>query len=134
VSKVFGKGGAVRIKGRVNGVPMDRALMPTGRGVHVIVLGQELRRKAKVKVGDQAHFELWLNTTPDEMELPDELRETLDFLPDFKKGWENMRTGMKRSIMIWINSGRTVPTRANRVAELLRRFETGHEWFQEKKR
>lgn len=134
VKKLFGKKGTVRVKGTVNGVPMDRALMPTARGVHVIVLGVDLRRKAKVKVGDQARFEVWLNTRPDEIELPEELSETLDFLPDFKRGWERIKPGMKRSILIWVNSGKTVPTRAKRVAEILRRFETGHEWFRDRKR
>ena len=133
VRTLYGKGGTVRIKGTVNGVPMDRALMPTGRGVHVIVLGVDLRKKAKVKAGEEARFEVWLNPRPDEIELPEELSETLDFLPEFKAGWERMRPGMKRSILIWINQGKTVPTRAKRVAELLRRFETGHDWFREKK-
>ncbi len=129
VEKMFGRKGTVRIKGTVNGTAMDRALMPTKSGVHFIVLGADLRRKAKVKVGEVARFEVWLNTRPNEMDLPHELRETLDFFPDFKAGWERMKPGMKRNILIWINQGKTVPTRAKRVGELLRRFETGHAWF-----
>lgn len=132
VEKLFGKRGTVRIKGTINGVPMDRALLPTKSGVHVIVFGVDLRRQAKVKAGDRARFEVWLNTKPDELQLPEELQETLDFFPDFKAGWERVRPGMKRSMLIWINSGKTVPTRAKRVAELLKRFETGHAWFAQK--
>lgn len=134
VRTLFGRGGSVRVKGTVNGVPMDRALMPTGRGVHVLVLGQELRKKANVKAGDEARFEVWLNPRPDEIPLPEELRETFEFLPDFKQGWERISPGMRRSICIWLNSAKTTPTRVRRIAELLRRFETGHEWFREKKR
>lgn len=129
VEQRFGKRGAVRIKGTINGVPMDRALMPTKSGYHVIVLGGELRRQAKVNPGDRARFEVWLNKHPDELQLPEELQETLDFLPDFKAGWERVRPGMKRSILIWVNSGKTTATRAKRVAEILKRFETGHSWF-----
>lgn len=132
VFALFGKRGEVRVLGTVNGVPMDRALMPTGRGVHVLVLGQDLRKKAKVTAGDEARFEVWLNPKPHEIPLPDELRETLDFLPDFKQGWERMRPGMQRSICIWLNSAKTTATRAKRIAEVLRRFETGHEWFRVK--
>lgn len=132
VEKLFGKRGTVRIKGTINGVPMDRALLPTKSGVHVIVFGVDLRRQAKVKAGDRGRFEVWLNRRPDELELPEELQETLDFFPDFKAGWERVRPGMKRSMLIWINSGKTVPTRAKRVAELLKRFETGHAWFAQK--
>ena len=132
VHKMFGKKGTVRIKGTINGVPIDRALMPTKSGYHIIVFGTELRKKAKVKVGDRAVFEVWLNKKPDELELPRELKETLDFFPELAAGWARMKPGMKRSILIWINSGKTVHTRAKRVAELLRRFETGHRWFAER--
>lgn len=129
VQKLYGRKGSVRVKGTMNGVPMDRALMPTKSGYHIIVFGTELRKKAKVKVGDRMAFEVWLNKKPNELELPQELKETLDFLPEFAAGWARMKPGMKRSMLIWINSGKTVPTRAKRVAELLRRFETGHHWF-----
>lgn len=129
VEKLFGKKGRVRIKGTVNGVPMDRALMPTKEGSHVIILGNELRRQAKLKAGDPARFEVWLNERPEELDIPAELHETLDFFPEFKAGWDGLTTGMKRSMLIWINSAKTVTTRAKRVAEILRRFETGHPWF-----
>lgn len=129
VEKLFGKRGSVRINGTINGVPMDRALMPTKSGYHLIVFGADLRRQAKVKAGDTARFEVWRNPRPNEIQLPEELQETLDFFPDFKAGWEGMRPGMKRSMLIWINSAKTLPTRAKRVAELLKRFETGHAWF-----
>lgn len=130
VQALFGKKGAVRVKGTVNGVPMDRALMPTKSGYHVIVLGIDLRRRAKVKAGDRAAFEVWRDPRPDVVELPEELRETLDFLPAFKADWERLTPGMKRSILTWVNSAKTTPTRAKRVAEVLRRSETGHPWFQ----
>ena len=133
VERMFGRRGTVRIKGTVNGIPMDRALLPTKSGFHVIVLGTDLRRQAGVKPGDLARFEVWLIKRPEELSIPDELRETLDFFPGFKEGWDAISTGMKRSILIWVNSGKTVPTRAKRVAEILRRFETGHAWFAKKR-
>lgn len=129
VEKLYGRRGAVRIKGTVNGGKMDRALMPSRSGWHLIVLGADLRRRAKVRVGDRADFEIRLNTRPNKLDLPHELKETLDFFPEFSAGWKRMNPGMKRSILIWINQGRTVTTRAKRVAETLRRFETGHRWF-----
>lgn len=128
VQELFGKKGTVRVKGTVNGVPMDRALMPTKSGCHVIVLGIDLRRQAKVKAGDRAAFEVWRDPHPEVIELPEELRETLDFLPAFKADWEGITPGMKRSILVWLNSAKTASTRAKRIAEVLRRSETGHPW------
>ena len=134
VKKLYGKRGTVRIKGTINGVPMDRALMPRKSGIHMIVLGADLRKKARANVGEEARFEVWLNTRPEEVVLPQELSETLDFFPDFKKGWQRITPGMQRSICIWINSGKTEATRAKHVAEVFKRFETGHAWFNRTKR
>jgi hypothetical protein len=133
VAEMFGTKGRVRVKGTINGVPMDRALLPTKSGYHVIILGGDLRKQAKLKLGQPADVEVWVNTKPDEIELPEELAETLAFLPDFKRAWEAMRPGMKRSVVIWITQGKTVATRAKRVAELLRRSESGHSWFGRKR-
>ncbi|MCB0792468.1 MAG: DUF1905 domain-containing protein [Flavobacteriales bacterium] len=129
VKKTFGVKGSFRVLGTINGVVMDRALMPTKSGFHVIALGQDLRRKANVRVGDVVEVEVWPNPEPDKVPVPEELRETLDFLPEFKAAWQRIPPGKQRNICIWIDQARTTPTRAKRVAELLRRFETGHPWF-----
>lgn len=129
VQELFGRKGTVRVLGTVNGVAMDRALMPTKSGIHVIVLGAELRKRAKVKVGDTVSIVLWKNPTPDVLELPEALVDTFDLLPEFKAKWEALRPGMKRSILIWLNSAKTAPTLAARIAEVLRRSGSGHAWF-----
>ncbi len=134
VKELFGKRGEVRVKTLINGVAADRALMPTKSGYHIIVMGGDLRKKAGVKdPGDPVTIELWPDPEPDRLDIPTELGETLDFFPEFKEGWDAISTGRKRSILIWVNSGKTVHTRAKRVAEILRRFETGHAWFAKKR-
>lgn len=40
-----------------------------------------------------------------------------------KTAWNTLTPGMKRSMCYWVESGRTEATRAERIAELLRRFE-----------
>ena len=127
VEQLFGRRGNVRVKGTINGVPVDRALMPTKSGYHIIILGGDIRRAAKLKkVGDLAQVEVWLNTEPTQLDLPEELAETLDFLPEMKVAWDQLNPGMRRSMCYWVGSAKTVATRAKRVAELLRRFETGY--------
>ncbi len=129
VEKLFGRKGVVRVKGTINGIPIDRALMPRKSGYHMIVLSAELRKKAKVEVGENATFAIWLNDRPDELYLGEELKGSLDFFPEFALAWKKLTPGVKRNMCIWINSGKTVATRAKRVAELLQRFDSGHPWF-----
>ncbi len=127
VKELFGKRGEVRVKTMINGVPTDRALMPTKSGYHILVLGGDIRKKAGIKkVGDVVHVELWLDPEPDRIDIPEALAETLDFIPEMKAAWDQLTPGMKRSMCYWVGSAKTEPTRAKRIAELLRRFETGH--------
>ena len=77
--KEFGTRSRVRVKTLINGVPADRALMPTKSGFHMIVLGGEIRRAAKLRsIGDKVNVELWLDPEPDRIDIPEELAETLD--------------------------------------------------------
>lgn len=127
VKELFGKRGEVRVKCLINGVAADRALMPTKSGYHIIVLGGDLRRQAGIKrPGDPVKLELWLDPEPDRINIPVELAETLDFIPEMKAAWDQLTPGMKRSMCYWVGSAKTEATRAKRIAELLRRFEAGH--------
>ncbi len=124
VQELFGTKGTVRMKGTINGVAVDRALMPTKRGFHILIVGGDIRRAAKLrKVGDLANVELRLNTEPEKLDLPEELAETLDFLPEMRAQWDQLKPGVQRSMCYWIGSGKTVPAQAKRVAESL--IETG---------
>lgn len=127
VKEIFGKRGEVRVKCLINGVAADRALMPTKSGYHILVFGGDLRKKAGIrKPGDLVNVELWLDPEPDRITVPEALAETLDFLPEMKAAWDKLTPGMKRNMCYWVGSAKTEPTQAKRVAELLRRFETGH--------
>jgi len=126
VEELFGKRGDVRVKCLVNGVAVDRALMPTKSGYHILVFGGDLRKKAGIrKVGDLVSVELRLDPEPDRFPIPEALAETLDFLPEMKAAWDALTPGMQRSMCYWVGSAKTEATQAKRVAELLRRFEDG---------
>ncbi|HRH71363.1 MAG TPA: YdeI/OmpD-associated family protein [Flavobacteriales bacterium] len=126
VEQEFGTRGRVRVMGTVNGVSVDRALMPQKSGMHVIILGGEIRRAAGIKrLGDPVDVVFWKHPNPDLLELPEALAETLDFLPEMKSAWDKLNPGMKRSMCYWVGSAKTEATQAKRVAELLRRFEAG---------
>ncbi len=127
VAELFGKRGEVRVKTVINGVAADRALMPTKSGYHILVFGSDLRKKAGIKKpGDPVHVELWLDPDPDRIDVPKELTETLDFMPEMKAAWDKLTPGMKRNMCYWVGSAKTAPTRAKRIAELLEKLESGY--------
>jgi uncharacterized protein YdeI (YjbR/CyaY-like superfamily) len=100
--------------------------MPRKSGCHIIILGGDIRRKAGLKkVGQPVDIELWLDPEPDKLDIPEALADTLDFLPEMKAAWKKLTPGMQRSMCYWVGSAKTEATQAKRVAELLRRFESG---------
>jgi hypothetical protein len=125
VEKLFGTKGRVRVKGTINGFQVDRALIPTKAGVHVIVMSGALRKAVKAGSGDVVEVVVHRNPEQDEVIIPDALRDTLDFQPDMKATWDKLTPGMKRNMCYWVGSAKTEATQARRVAELLRRFQAG---------
>ncbi|MCB0794435.1 MAG: DUF1905 domain-containing protein [Flavobacteriales bacterium] len=124
VQEQFGTKGRVRVKTLMNGHPFDRALMPQKSGVHILILGGDIRRQTKVRrVGDRVEVELWKDPEPDKVTLPEALEETLEFMPEFGAFWSKLKPGMQRSMAYWVGSAKTEATQAKRIAELLRRFE-----------
>ncbi|MBL7952165.1 MAG: DUF1905 domain-containing protein [Flavobacteriales bacterium] len=127
VPELFGKRGEVRVKCLINGVAADRALMPTKSGIHILVLGGVLRKKAGIrKPGDPVHVELWLDPEPDRIDIPEELKETLEFMPEMERAWNELTPGMKRNMCYWVGSAKTRPTRAKRITDLLQKLESGY--------
>ncbi|MCB0764581.1 MAG: YdeI/OmpD-associated family protein [Flavobacteriales bacterium] len=134
VPELFGTRGDVRVKCRFNGVVADRALMPTKSGVHILVLGAELRKRAGIqRVGDPVRVELRLDPEPDKVVLPVELAGTLELIPELDAAWRKLTPGMQRSMCHWIDGARTAGTRTKRILELLRRHESGEAPFKRKK-
>lgn len=77
VQQEFRTKGRVRMKGLINGVAVDRALMPQKSGAPIIVLGGDLRRAAKLKKeGDLVSVEIWLDPGPDRVEVPEIQRKS----------------------------------------------------------
>jgi hypothetical protein len=126
VEELFGTRGSIRMTGKLNGIDIDRGLMPDGNGGHFIILGGELRKKAGLKLGSTAHFELWLHETPDDIVLPEEMEAAFEMEPEGRIMYEKMTPGLQRSVLTYITSAKTPETRAKRAAFLLERFLSGY--------
>lgn len=123
VSKFFGGGkGRVRVLGTMNGVDVDRALIPDGEGGHEIIVGTDVRKQTKAKEGERVRFEIYRNPAPDEIEIPEELTAAIEMEPEAVRKFAKMTPGMKRNMAYWVNSGKLPETRAKRAVEILRRL------------
>jgi hypothetical protein len=125
VSDFFGAKGRTRVLGIMNGVAIDRALIPNGDGGHEIIIGTDVRRKTKVKEGMKIAFEIYRNPEPDAVEIPEELLAALELEPEAQRKFEKFTPGMKRNMAYWVNSGKQTETRIKRSLEILRRILAG---------
>jgi hypothetical protein len=57
-TEFFGTGKSVRIVGTVDDEPLTVALMPTGRGGHMLSISAKLRKKIGKDIGDQVSVRL----------------------------------------------------------------------------
>lgn len=122
VTKFFGTKGRVRVLGTMNGISVDRALIPDGDGGHEIVVGTEVRKKTKTVEGEKVVIEIHRNPAQDEIDIPEELTEAINMEPEAIRKFAKMTPGMKRNMAYWVNSGKLPETRAKRAVEILRRI------------
>lgn len=123
VSVFFGGGkGRVRVLGTMNGVAIDRALIPDGEGGHEIIIGTDVRKKTKAEPGQRVTFNIYRNPEPDEINIPEELTAAIEMEPEAVRKFAKMTPGMKRNMAYWVNSGKLPETRAKRAVEILRRL------------
>ena len=125
VSDFFGAKGRTRVLGIMNGVAIDRALIPNGAGGHEIIIGTDVRKKTKVKEGMKIAFEIYRNPEPDAVEIPEELFAALELEPEALRKFENFTPGMKRNMAYWVSSAKQTETRIKRSLEILRRIMAG---------
>lgn len=122
VTKFFGTKGRVRVLGTMNGVEIDRALIPDGDGGHEIIIGTDVRKKTKAAEGGKVVIEIYRNPQPDEIEIPEELAAAVEMEPEAIRKFSKMTPGMKRNMAYWVNSGKLPETRVKRALEILRRI------------
>jgi len=129
VEELFGTKGSVRVLGSFNGHPMDRALIPRGDGTHYLIFSGEMRRLARLAVGDAVRIELWRNETPHEFEIPEELSAALDLEPTAQAAFDRLKPGVRRGMAIWVDGAKNPDVRARRATDLLGRIMQGEFMF-----
>lgn len=134
VEALFGTRGSVRVKGTMNDLTIDRALIPRGDGTHYIVLSPEMRRKAGLRLGNMVRFVLMRNEKPEELEFPEELSVALEMEPGALEILKQQTPGAVRGLVYWIDSAKRPETRAQRAAEMVRRLLNREAPFESRKK
>jgi len=103
ISQCFGKRGYIRVTGVLNGVSIRATLVPTGNVRHRLYVNGEMRKKANVKVGDNVHLTLRLDTEPREVAVPRELVEALESNEKARTAFERLPLSHQKEILDYLN-------------------------------
>lgn len=125
ISAAFDQKGAVPVSGTVNGCEWRGTLLPNGQGGHRMVLNGQIRKQARVGLGQTIEIALQLDEVSRELAMPDELAVALranDLLDQFNA----LPPGLQRAVLQRLQTAKTRPTWERRVEELVARLAANH--------
>jgi hypothetical protein len=127
-----------RVKGFLDALPVGGlALVPMGEGDYIVALKADLRRKLHKKEGDL--LKVSLEEDKDfKIPMPADLEECLNEQAHFMENFLKQPKSHQHYFFNWINSAKTEPTRAKRIAMTINAMDRGYDFGQmlreEKKR
>ena len=107
-----------RVKGKLDEYAFEmKALLPMGGGNFILPLNAEMRKGIKKQKGAAVKVKMEVDTN--EIKPPSELIECLEDEPEALEYFNNLTRGHQNYFTNWINSAKTDPTKAKRIAATL---------------
>jgi hypothetical protein len=107
-----------RVKGKLDNYEYSMiALLPMGGGDFIMALNAAMRKRIKKQRG--ATVQVKMEVDANEIKPPDELMECLQDEPEALEHFNNLTKGHQNYFTNWINSAKTDPTKAKRIAATL---------------
>ncbi|GAA4748372.1 YdeI/OmpD-associated family protein [Flavisolibacter ginsenosidimutans] len=104
-----------RVKGRIDDYVVEKmALIPMGEGVFIMPLNATIRKGIKKQKG--AEVEVWLELDTEPIQVNADFMECLRDEPAALKTFDALPKGHQNYFSKWIESAKTEPTKAKRIA------------------
>jgi hypothetical protein len=104
-----------RVKGKLDQHSFEKlALIPMGGGDFILTLNAATRKAIRKQKG--ATLEVQMSVDKSEIQPPKELVECLQDEPEALAYYQSLPQGHRNYFTNWINSAKTEPTRAKRIA------------------
>lgn len=104
-----------RVKGKLDNYNFSMiALLPMGGGDFIMTLNAAIRKGIKKQKGATVQVKMEVDTN--EIKPPEELMECLQDEPEALAYFNSLKKGHQNYFTNWINSAKTDPTKAKRIA------------------
>lgn len=108
-----------RVKGKLDKYAITAvALMPMGDGSFILPLNAEIRKGIAKKVGAQLEVQIMVDNNPNPVTSP-EFIDCLQDEPGALEFFNSLPKGHQNYFMKWIESAKTAPTKAKRIAQAI---------------
>ncbi|SFE40633.1 Bacteriocin-protection, YdeI or OmpD-Associated [Chitinophaga sp. CF118] len=106
-----------RVKGKLDNLKIEGvALLPMGDGSFIMALNADIRKGIAKRVGAKLDVQLTVDNNPDPVSSP-EFMECLRDEPEALAYFNTLPKGHRNYFMKWIESAKTEPTKAKRIAQ-----------------
>lgn len=116
-SEEFGVRGQVPVKGTINGVPYENALLPQGGGLHILVVKKEIRDLAGVTRGDVVDVVLERIEGERKLEVPGEFADALKSHPEAGAIFDRISYSHRKAFCDHVAEAKKAETRQRRAAK-----------------
>lgn len=118
--------GQVAVQGTINGREFDSVLEPDGRRGHWMRVDEDLRRAARVRVGDTASLEIEVTKSWPEPAVPGDLQAALSAAPQkIQEIWQDITPMARWEWVRWVNATADGGTRRRRVEISISKMQHG---------
>ena len=107
----------------IHGATFHAGVLRRKDGYYLIQMGKATLKKIKASFQDLVEVKIEPDQTTYGYELPEEMEALLEQDEDGRKIWEALNPGMKRSLLHYVNSAKSVDVRIKRSIHILKRAE-----------
>lgn len=112
-----------RVLVTIHGATFHAGVLRRKDGYYLIQMGKATLKKIKASFQDLVEVKIEPDQTTYGYELPEEMEALLEQDEDGRKIWEALNPGMKRSLLHYVNSAKSVDVRIKRSIHILKRAE-----------
>ena len=116
--------GSRRVIATIGGHVFKRGLMNHADGDSYIVLGGDILKACGLREGSVAAVALASDPEPDALDIPECFEIALEQDAEARARWETFPIGRRRSLLHYISSAKTEPTRIRRSWEMVDKIRT----------
>ena len=123
VEKEFGTKGQVKVKATLNGKVFYNSLMPHANGKHFIVLKDQIRNQAGVRIGDTVNITIEADVRARSVELPEDFEMALINNKIAREFFSSLANTYQQKYVDWLATAQKEGPRIERIAKAIAKLE-----------